>query len=110
MTREKAEILVTGGAGYIGTHTVLALQQAGYRVVILDNLSQGHQALVETVLKAELVVGDIRDRSLLDRLFEMHEFIGVVHLAGSALLFDILSHAWRWHQQQSGVRNIQKIK
>jgi hypothetical protein len=40
----------------------------------------------------------------------MHEFIGVVHLAGSALLFDILSHAWRWHQQQSGVRNIQKIK
>lgn len=86
MTREKPAILVTGGAGYIGTHTVLALQQAGYRVVILDNLSQGHQALVETVLKAELVVGDIRDRPLLDRLFAIHEFIGVVHLAGSAFV------------------------
>ena len=56
-------ILVTGGAGYIGSHAVLALQQAGYRVVILDNLVYGHQDLVEDVLQAELVVGSTLDRS-----------------------------------------------
>jgi UDP-glucose 4-epimerase len=46
-------ILVTGGAGYIGSHAVLALQKAGYEVVVLDNLSYGHRDLVDTVLKVD---------------------------------------------------------
>ncbi|CDN14130.1 UDP-glucose 4-epimerase [Richelia intracellularis] len=64
MSSVKTTILVTGGAGYIGSHTVLALKQAGYEVIVLDNLVYGHQDLVKNVLQVELVVGDISDRSL----------------------------------------------
>ena len=67
MPPTNSQILVTGGAGYIGSHTVLALQRAGYEVVILDNLVHGHRDLVERVLQAKLVIGDTTDRQLLDR-------------------------------------------
>lgn len=77
-------MLVTGGAGYIGSHAVLALQQAGYRVVVLDNLVYGHRELVEDVLKAELVVGDISDRPLLDSLFADGSIAAVMHFAAYA--------------------------
>jgi UDP-glucose 4-epimerase len=77
----KPTILVTGGAGYIGSHTVLALQQAGYPVVVLDNLGYGHREIVESVLKAELIVGDIGDRPLLDRLFAQRQIGAVLHFA-----------------------------
>lgn len=56
---QKPTVLVTGGAGYIGSHAVLALQRSGYEVVILDNLVYGHRDIAERVLKAELVVGEI---------------------------------------------------
>ncbi|NER52358.1 MAG: NAD-dependent epimerase/dehydratase family protein, partial [Symploca sp. SIO1A3] len=58
MSSTKPTILVTGGAGYIGSHAVLALKRVGYEVVILDNLVYGHQDLVEKVLQVELIVGD----------------------------------------------------
>lgn len=61
-------ILVTGGAGYIGSHAVRALQQAGYRPVVLDNLVYGHRRIVEEVLQVPLVVGQVGDRALLDQL------------------------------------------
>ncbi|MBW4620494.1 MAG: UDP-glucose 4-epimerase GalE [Cyanosarcina radialis HA8281-LM2] len=80
----KPTILVTGGAGYIGSHAVLALKQAGYRVVILDNLVYGHQDLVEKVLQVELIVGDTIDRPLLDRLFASHKIDAVMHFAAYA--------------------------
>jgi len=73
-------ILVTGGAGYIGSHAVLALQRAGYQVVVLDNLSNGHRELVEK-LEVELIVGDISDRPLLDHLFTTHKIAAVMHFA-----------------------------
>ena len=74
-------ILVTGGAGYIGSHAVLALQQAGYEVIVLDNLSYGHRELVEQVLKVKLIVGDTSDRALLDQLFATHNIAAVMHFA-----------------------------
>lgn len=77
----KPTILVTGGAGYIGSHTVLALQQAGYPVIVLDNLGYGHREIVESVLKAELIVGDIGDRALLDQLFSQRAIGAVLHFA-----------------------------
>ena len=61
-------ILVTGGAGYIASHTVRALQRQGLRVVVLDNLVYGHRQIVEQVLQVPLVVGQLGDRALLDQL------------------------------------------
>ncbi len=77
-------VIVTGGGGYIGSHTVKALQAAGYRAVILDNLIYGHRDLVENVLKAELVEGDICDRACLDRLFSTYSVAAVIHFAAFA--------------------------
>lgn len=78
---KQAMILVTGGAGYIGSHAVLALQQAGYEVLVLDNLSGGHRELIEQTLQVKLIVGDICDRPLLDRLFATYPIAAVMHFA-----------------------------
>lgn len=84
MSQIQSTILVTGGAGYIGSHTVQALQGAGYRVIILDNLVSGHRDLVENVLRAKLIVGDISDRTLLDEVFSTYEIAAVIHFAAYA--------------------------
>jgi UDP-glucose 4-epimerase len=84
MTPVKPTILVTGGAGYIGSHAVLALKRAGYGVVVLDNLVYGHRDLVEKVLQVELIVGDTNDRSLLDELFASHNIAAVMHFSAYA--------------------------
>ncbi len=81
VSQGKLTILVTGGAGYIGSHAVLALQKAGYEVIVLDNLSYGHAELIQEVLKAELIVGDTSDRALLDHLFSTRELAAVMHFA-----------------------------
>ncbi|QYX31553.1 UDP-glucose 4-epimerase GalE [Sphaerospermopsis torques-reginae] len=84
MSTQNPTILVTGGAGYIGSHAVKALLQAGYQVVILDNLVYGHRDLVEQVLQVKLIVGDIEDRSLLDHLFQTHNIEAVMHFSAYA--------------------------
>lgn len=84
MAQRKQTILVTGGAGYIGSHAVLALQQAGYEVIVLDNLVYGHREIAEDVLKVELIVGDTNDRSLLDNLFASRNIAAVMHFAAYA--------------------------
>ena len=76
------KILVTGGAGYIGSTTADELIQAGHEVVILDNLSRGHRAAVPA--GARLVVGDIGDREALQALFAEGGFEGLVHFAAYA--------------------------
>ncbi|NER20394.1 MAG: UDP-glucose 4-epimerase GalE [Symploca sp. SIO1C2] len=81
MSHAKETILVTGGAGYIGSHTVLALLRAGYDVVILDNLEYGHREVVENVLKVPLIVGDINHRPTLDQLFASYNITAVMHFA-----------------------------
>ena len=79
-------ILVTGGAGYIGSHMVLALTDAQEDVVVLDNLSTGYWWSVSP--KAKLVEGDIGDEALLSRLMADHNFDAVVHFAGSIVVPD----------------------
>jgi UDP-glucose-4-epimerase GalE len=71
-------VLVTGGAGYIGSHTVRALLEHGDDVVVLDSLEYGHP---EAVLGAPLVVGDIADSSLVQRVVDEHAVDAVVHFA-----------------------------
>ena len=80
-------ILVTGGAGYIGSHTVLQLLEADYQVVVLDNLcnsSSESLSRVQDITGKSLtfVQGDIRDESLLDTLFTNHNIDAVIHFAG----------------------------
>lgn len=84
MSTQKPTILVTGGAGYIGSHAVKALLQAGYQVLILDNLVYGHRDLVEQVLQVKLIEGDIEDRPLLDHLFQTHKIEAVMHFSAYA--------------------------
>lgn len=81
MSQIKPTVLVTGGAGYIGSHAVLALQQSGYEVIVLDNLVYGHRDIVDQVLKVELITGDTNDRSLLDNLFATRKIDAVMHFA-----------------------------
>lgn len=82
-------VLVTGGAGYIGSHMVLALTDAGEDVVVLDNLSTGYWWAISP--KAKLVEGDIGDEALLGRLMAEHRFDAVVHFAGSIVVPDSVS-------------------
>jgi UDP-glucose 4-epimerase len=71
-------ILVTGGAGYVGSHACLALSQAGFKPVVYDNLSNGHAAFVQW---GPLEQGDIRDGARLDAVFAAHKPIAVMHFA-----------------------------
>jgi UDP-glucose 4-epimerase len=94
----KAKVLVTGGAGYIGSHTALALKNAGYDVVILDNLVYGHADIVKDVLKLELVVGDTNDRAFLDQLFQVHKFDAVMHFAAYAYVGESVTQPDKYYR------------
>ncbi|MET0532314.1 MAG: NAD-dependent epimerase/dehydratase family protein, partial [Microvirga sp.] len=72
-------VLVTGGAGYIGSHMVLELIDAGERVVVLDNLSTGFQWAVPP--EATLVVGDVGDQALVTQVIEEHGIDSILHFA-----------------------------
>lgn len=98
MSPAKATILVTGGAGYIGSHASLALQRAGYEVVVLDNLVYGHRDFVETVLQTELIVGDLEDRALLDRLFTNHKIDAVMHFAAYAYVGESIAYPAKYYR------------
>ena len=88
-------ILVTGGAGYIGSHTTLALTLAGYDVVVYDNLSTGK---AEAVLPpARLVVGDLADTGKLDRLMHDEKFSAVLHFAGSIVVPESVENPLKYY-------------
>ena len=77
-------VLVTGGAGYIGSHAVRALQRAGHQPVVLDNLVYGHRAAVADVLRVPLVVGQVGDRALLDQMLSGSQPVSLPMAAASA--------------------------
>ncbi len=79
-------VLVTGGAGYIGSHTVHALVDAGQSVVVLDNLSTGFAQALPHPLKP--TVGDIGDQALVASLIETHRIDSIIHFAGSIVVPD----------------------
>ena len=81
------KILVTGGAGYIGSHTVVALLQAGFDVCVIDNLCNSKVEVIDRIHKITgkhvyFVKGDIRDRSFLKSIFQDHQIDSVIHFAG----------------------------
>lgn len=77
-------ILVTGGAGYIGSHTVYALIDAGFKVVVLDDLSTGHTKLLPP--DVPLIVGNVDDVATVSALLRDHNIIDVLHFAGSTIV------------------------
>jgi UDP-glucose 4-epimerase len=88
-------VLVTGGAGYIGSHMVYALVDAGERVVVLDNLSTGFWWAISP--QARLVEGDIGDEALLDRLIAEEKPEAVIHFAGSVVVPDSVADPLRYY-------------
>jgi UDP-glucose 4-epimerase len=74
-------ILVVGGAGYIGSHMVAVLMERGHQVVVLDNLSTGHR---DSVLAGHFVPADLADSAEVDAIFSAHRFDAVMHFASSS--------------------------
>ena len=86
--QRRGHVLVTGGAGYIGSHVVRQLGERGENVVVLDNLSTGFR---DSVLHGDLIVGDVGDMVLLDRLFERYRIDTVMHFAAKTIVPDSVS-------------------
>lgn len=83
-------VLVVGGAGYIGSHAVYQLVDAGQDVIVIDHLKSGHREAVHP--KARFYEGDIRDRAFLDRVFETETIDQVVHFAAFSLVGESMEH------------------
>ena len=100
MSSLEAPILVTGGAGYIGSHTVRLLAAQGRRIVVLDNLVFGHEkAIVDPGV--ELVVGDVGDQPLVRSLFEKHRFAAVIHFAAYAYVGESVTNPLKYYQNNT---------
>jgi len=101
------EILVTGGAGYIGSHTVLLLQEAGYEVVVVDNLSNASEESLRRVSEITgrsytLYQADICDADSLDSIFSKHEIDSVIHFAGLKAVGESVEQPLRYYQNNVG--------
>lgn len=118
------KVLVTGGAGYIGSHTVLLLLESGYQVVVLDNLCNSHRDSLSRVEKLTgrsliFIEGDIRDADCLKALFAEHEIDSVIHFAGLKSVGESVAMPLRYYDfnvvgslrlleamENAGVRNL----
>lgn len=95
-------ILVTGGAGYIGSHTVVELIEAGYEVVVCDNLSNSSIKSLERVeritgKKVKFYLADIRDRAAMDAIFEGEDIDSVIHFAGLKAVGESVEKPWEYY-------------
>ena len=117
-------ILVTGGAGYIGSHTCVELLNAGYGVVVVDNLCNSNPKSLERVeeltgRKITFYRGDVRDKTLMDKIFAENEIAAVIHFAGLKAVGESVAQPWRYYDnnlnstlvltkamEEAGVKNI----
>ena len=88
-------VLVLGGAGYIGSHTVFELVDTGEDVVIVDNLQTGHVEAIHP--KARFYKGDIRDREFLDSVFEKENIDAVIHFAANSLVGESMTNPLKYY-------------
>ncbi|MGH8687219.1 MAG: UDP-glucose 4-epimerase GalE [Burkholderiales bacterium] len=101
-------VLVTGGAGYIGSHTVRQLIAARHRVVVLDDLSTGHRWAVAP--EATLVVGNAGDTALVGALIDEHRVEAVIHFAGSIVVSESVVDPLKYYGNNTGVsRNLIEV-
>jgi UDP-glucose 4-epimerase len=87
-------VMVTGGAGYIGSHTVAELLARGEDVVVIDNLQQGHR---KAVLGGKFYKGDIRDTDFLDKVFHENAVEAVIHFAACSLVGESMNHPGKYY-------------
>ena len=100
-------VLVTGGAGYIGSHVTRQLGEQGHDIVVLDNLSTGFE---RAVLYGELVVGDLADQALLETLFEKHQFEAVLHFAANIVVPESVEEPLKYYRNNTAnVLNLLEI-
>lgn len=98
MNFNSINVLVTGGAGYIGSHTVLALQNQGYQIIIVDNLIYGHRELIEIFPAVKLIVGDINDAQLLKNIFSTYDITAVIHFAAYAYVGESITDPRKYYR------------
>lgn len=96
-------VLVTGGAGYIGSHTLIELIQAGFQVVVLDNLSNSSSQSLKRITQITgqtfpFYQGDIRDRSILQKIFTEHHITSVMHFAGLKAVGESVTQPLAYYQ------------
>ena len=88
-------ILVTGGAGYIGSHVLKALLKEGHEVVTFDNLQKGHR---EAVTGGKFVEGDLSDQELLEQVMQENKIEGVIHLAADSLVGESMENPAKYYR------------
>ena len=96
-------ILVTGGAGYIGSHTVVELQSAGYDVVVVDNLCNSSEKALDRVSKitgkpVKFYKADILDREALNEVFDKEEIDSCIHFAGLKAVGESVAKPWEYYE------------
>lgn len=89
------KVLVTGGAGYIGSHVVKELLKSGYEPVVFDNLQTGHH---EAIMGAVFIHGDLSDSELLKKLFLDYEISAVMHFAADCLVGESIENPWKYYK------------
>jgi UDP-glucose 4-epimerase len=97
--QSKGNVLVTGGAGYIGSHTVLALKENGWGVVVLDDLSTGNASMLPS--DVPLIEGDIADKELVLQILQSCNCIAVLHFAGSIVVSESVSNPTKYYRNNT---------
>ncbi|UDL03408.1 UDP-glucose 4-epimerase GalE [Marinobacter sp. CA1] len=92
------KVLVTGGAGYIGSHVVRQLGEAGHDIIVFDNLSTGY---AWAVTHGELVVGDLADEDAIDALFRDHQFEAVLHFAAHIVVPESVANPLKYYRNNT---------
>ncbi|MBQ9245571.1 UDP-glucose 4-epimerase GalE [bacterium] len=97
-------ILITGGAGYIGSHTVLNFIEAGYEVVIIDNLETGHIETVNTLKqyrKVHFIKGDLKNIEDIEKVFNKYKIDAVIHFAAYSLVGESVEHPAKYYRNNT---------
>lgn len=92
-------ILVTGGAGYIGSHVVLALLDAGENVIVIDDMSTGHRSAIPT--GASLIVADFGEKNAVKKIIKEHKINSIIHVAGSSIVGDSFRYPINYYENNA---------
>jgi UDP-glucose 4-epimerase len=103
----KNKILITGGAGYIGSHTAVSLSEAGFDPIIIDNYSNSDKSAlqgIKNILNTEITEyeGDCNDAELMDKIFTEHDISGVIHFAAYKAVGESTEHPMKYYQNNVG--------